>query len=209
VWQAETPAPTPAVWLTADGKAVRVVTQDGQLRAWDAATGEPLGEGEQLAARGRLRYSADLSRAAGWEKGEQALSLFDAKTGAKLATTVEHVGRLTWPVMSADGKRAASLGKIDRVARVWDTATGKQVFACDGHIGTPTAAAFSPDGTRLATVADDGWVKLWDTATGKETLTLRCPTTRLWAVGFSPSGGKLVVTDADGVAHIRDAGSGR
>jgi hypothetical protein len=118
--------------------------RDGELRRWDAATLEPLGQplrhGDEvvrlLALPGRRLVSAGSDRAIWiWQDGQVTTRLEGhTQTVYALAAT-------------ADGGRLASTGS-DGTVRVWDPATGQQL-ACWYMRGTLLALAFTPVGQLL------------------------------------------------------------
>ncbi|KAJ1452331.1 WD40-repeat-containing domain protein, partial [Pelagophyceae sp. CCMP2097] len=76
--------------------------------------------------------------------------LWDAETGALVATLEGHTGDVTCCDFSPDGKRIVT-GSDDTTARLWDAETGALVTTLVGHTGSIGSCAFSPDGKRIVT----------------------------------------------------------
>jgi hypothetical protein len=86
--------------------------------------------------------------------------LWDAATGAAVATLEGHRAPVCAVAFSPDGKRVLT-GSADKTARLWDAATGAAVATLQGHTNYVVAAAFSPDGKRVLAGSRDKTAKLW------------------------------------------------
>ena len=138
---------------------------------------------------------------------DRTARLWDAATGAAVATFEGHRGPINAIALSPDGKRALT-GSTDKTARLWDVATGTSVATLEGHTGPVTAVAFSPDDKRVLTGSWDNTARLWDAATGTSVATLGGNTEGMTTVTFSPDS-KLVLTGAfDETARLWDAATG-
>jgi eukaryotic-like serine/threonine-protein kinase len=147
-----------SAWLGSDRRTLTTVSADGQLRVWDAPSGQPLRaidavvEGKLFdGARspdGALVATAGLRTVDVWRVGAGApYRVFD---GADFAHAELQTGAL-----SADGRRLAVTRIVrDRPAemRVWDTASGAIVARWD-EPGAPYSLAINRDGSRVV-VAD-------------------------------------------------------
>jgi WD40 repeat protein len=172
------------------------------LPAWRSLTG-PGAELMRLPHDGTVTsvaFSPDGARLASgsWDT---TLRLWDAASGAPLATLKGHGSRLAAVAFSPDGRQLAS-GAHDSTVRLWGAASGAPLWASMRHHGRLNAAVFSPDGRLLVTASDDGVVQLWDAASG-------APQGRLTldgavrTVAFSHRG-RIVAGDTLGRAHIFD-----
>ena len=147
-----------------------------------------------------------------WPRAGAVLSrarpVWDAATGAAVATLAGHTSSVWAVAFSPDGKRILT-GSDDNTARLWDAATGATVATLAGHTSAVAAVAFLPDGKRVLTGSLDTTARLWDAATGAAAVTMLAgDTARVTAAAFSPDG-KRVVTLAEFVSpRLWDAATG-
>src|SRR5262249_34269633 len=78
------------------------------------------------------------------------VSIWDARSGARLHRLEGHHGPVLAAEWSPDGRIVASAG-LDGVVRLWDARTGGKVASLEGHRGYVPGARFSPGGDLLAT----------------------------------------------------------
>jgi WD40 repeat protein len=229
VWEVATGAPLPALpgpraesgrasgtnpaavevpeGLTTDGRVWAALGNDGKLRAWDAATGQPkalpLKPGEGVFDD---HFSPDGGRyvaVAADGRSRQLRTAAGDAVGEPLAGTDGHY----WHAFSPNGKWLATWGP-QSPARVWDAATSREAARLD-HPGHVRRVAFSRDGRRVATGGDDGIARLWDTA-GWKPLRFHLPHgPAVHVVAFSPDGGRVLTADLDGGGKLWDAATGR
>jgi hypothetical protein len=131
--------------------------------------------------------------------------VWDARTGAQLASLEGHTAGLVKATFSADGARVLT-ASADHTAKLWDARTGALVTSFDGHGEGVVHAAFSPDpdGARVMTVSVDRTVKLWDTRTGKLLESLDGHTGYLFEIVFSPDGTRITTGSNDGTLGTWD-----
>jgi WD40 repeat protein len=86
--------------------------------------------------------------------------VWDAKTGAALATRSGHTGEESSAAFNPDGARVVSASD-DKTARLWDAKTGAALATLSGHTDVVRNAAFSPDGARVVTASDDNPARIW------------------------------------------------
>jgi WD40 repeat protein len=100
------------------------------------------------------------------ERGVFVVTIWDAKSGAEVATLpghpqhIEHTGVISAIAFSPDGRTLAT-GSLDHSIRLWDFEKRERVATLHGHLTEVWALAFSPDGKSLASGGKDGEVKLW------------------------------------------------
>jgi len=182
------------------GKPLR---QGPTLKVVDVATGLETRLAGKDVALGYypVAWSRDGQRLAAIQADGQSIAVWDAATGARLATLKEppgnalvftsqgfrrtnannQGGQLSW---APDGRHLAVTNFAH--ATVWDVDAGRELFQLFQDEGDNVSSLrWSPDGHRLAA----GWthwlpgpgeqngptfVKVWDTATGGELVRLRC-----------------------------------
>jgi WD40 repeat protein len=192
------------------GKAI------SQVRAWDARTGEPVGERLAEIENDRIRglwLSPDgatlvtsLSRKlqiVAWPTGRELAVL---PTGERL----RGYGSGSMSV-SRDGKTLA-LATECCALEVWDAIARKRRLECaEPHSGKIHGVIFSPDGRSAATAGDDGVITLWDAATGRETqrLVYSDRNLNLRSLRFSPDGDLLAAGGNHFTGLVRTASTVR
>jgi WD40 repeat protein len=156
----------------------------------------------------RAAFSPDGTRvvtASGYP--DNTARLWDAKTGAALATLAGHTGPVYSAAFSPDGSRVVTASG-DKTARLWDAETGAALATLSGHTDALRSAALSPDGSRVVTASDDHTARLWDGRTGAAIATLSGHTYWVLTAAFSPDGTRVVTASWDHTARLWDAKTG-
>ena len=195
-------SPTDADYST-DGKLLITSCNDGTLRLWNVADGEPrwtIQGHEENGQRSRLL--------AGWAPGRL---LRRRSEGQGLGRAQRLGARLFFRdipldvrdlAFSPDGRTIASVagayrGQNADEVQLWDSITGRQLATYHGHTSLVTAVAYFAGGRRLATASDDRTIKLWDTRTGENVFTLRGHTSGVVSLAVSRDGQQLVSGSVD------------
>lgn len=130
------------------------------MRLWDPARGTVVTLANSVYAYPVSAVSPDGRRvAAGVES--RAVRVWDATTGAELATLRGHRDGVFDLAFSPDGARLAS-ASYDRTARVWELASGDS-RVLSGHGGPVWSLAWLGD-AELVTASADGSVRRWSVA---------------------------------------------
>ncbi len=207
------------VWdvaVSPDGKTIATAGDDGAIRLWDVATGDPLRTFDPpFAARvWGVAFSPGGARLAGVSEDGGA-RVWDVASGTETLHIADSGGSLHDLAFSPDGALLATGGE-DGMARLWDAATGEVRRAIGPAPDPMWGVAFSPDGLSLATASGaknpdqkPGLAQIWDIATGQELLALRGHTDTVEAVAFSPDGTRLVTGSWDETARLWDVQTGR
>jgi dipeptidyl aminopeptidase/acylaminoacyl peptidase len=127
--------------------------------------------------------------------------LWEAATGAGLATLSGHTDWVNSAAFSPDGARVVTAA-FDNTARLWDAATGAALATLSGHTDQVVSAKFSRDGSRVITASFDNTARLWDAATGAALATLSGHTNQVVSAAFSPNGSHIVTASLDRTARI-------
>lgn len=200
-----------------------VYTSDswGRLSAWDYTAAEPKAKWTVADAHSKwlrsVAVTADGKTLATCGL-DNAVRLWDAATGKKLADLAGH----TWDVLdvafSPDGKTLVS-GDLSGVVKTWDVATKKHVRDIDAKalflsdrlqdIGGARVLRFTPDGKTLVVagtlpksggnVQGTAVVRSYDPATGKQTKEFKLDTGAIYVfdVAFHPDGYWLIVASGN------------
>jgi WD40 repeat protein len=117
--------------------------------------------------------------------------LWDAATGALLATCRGHTSKILGAAFSPDGARLATTS-FDGTVRQWDAGTGGEVEPpYDRHAGEVSTAVYSPDGQWVASAGTDRTIRVWQ-ATGRQDVAILHGHTGVVAVvGFAADGRRL------------------
>jgi WD40 repeat protein len=137
--------------------------------------------------------------------GDGSLTLWDAQTGAELASVVAHDEYVSAVAFSPDGKWIAS-GALDGTLRIADAATLEGGVELPGHESQVGACAFSPTRRLLATCSDDGGLRLWEPTGGaaQPRATLREGREPLSFCAFSPDGTWIAAVSGEGPIRVWD-----
>jgi WD40 repeat protein len=211
-----------AIAVSADGKRVAAGSNNGTVRAWDAATWKELfccrafssrenvmGEDVSLAISpdgGRLvAAGSDRREFAGPQPGVRVFDIATGKEPFRFKGVAVAVNQITF---SPHGDCVVAAGK-DGTIKVWDATTGNAIHGWQAHSRGVLSLAYSPDGKRFASAGRDQTVRLWDANTGRELHALQGHTGNVNAVAFSHDGTRLVSGGWDGTVRLWDAATGQ
>jgi WD40 repeat protein len=181
-------------------------------RLWDTATGQEIAV-LHLAERdygGRDRDCAAAFSPDGRQvvtvRQDRTARVWDAETGAELATLRGHGGTVAAAAFSPDSRRLVTAG-ADGTARLWFC----QPVPERGHWPDVVLAVASPDGRRLltATYTEQQLVRVWDTAAGRELCRLSGHEGAVRSVVFNGDGRKVVTGADDRTVRVWDAATGK
>jgi WD40 repeat protein/serine/threonine protein kinase len=197
-------AATRGLAFSPDGARI-VCCRNEAIHVLDAASGE---ETLALKVAGAVVFCCAVSPdgrrlATGWDYPDDAVRLWDLRTGALLAVMTGHRNRISSVAFSPDGTRIASASQ-DQTVRVWDAAGGKPVAVLQGHTSHAVEALFSPDGARVVSASYDGTLRLWNAADGELLAILQGHAEGVYACAYSPDGAWLASASMDRTVRLWD-----
>ena len=191
----------PSVAFSPDGKLLAAGTNEGQIRLWQAADGQPF-----LTCKGHsngvlsVAFSPDGQTLAS-SSDDRTVRLWNVQHGECLNILSSHTNWVGSVAFSPDGQTLAS-GSADQTVRLWDVQTGQNLKTLVGHTNGVRAVAFSPDGQTLASSSNDQTVCLWAIQTGECIKVLSGHTNEVLSVAFSPDGQTLASGSVDQTVRL-------
>jgi WD40 repeat protein/serine/threonine protein kinase len=166
------------------------------LRA-DTSVGQLLGHADAVTS---VVSSRDGSRLVTGSL-DGTVKLWDAATGAALATFAGHDGAVRSVALAGDGHTIVS-GGDDGTLRLWDGATGVEVLVSYTHGAAVRSVAISRDGNLVASGSDDGTARVLDRAADEEFLVEPRFSAGITSVALSADGTHLVTASRYGTVRI-------
>lgn len=198
------------IW-SPDGSALASKSEDGDIRLWDAETGQIrytfTGVSSEFNCMAWSPNGQILASSASQEFGENVVQLWDAQTGELYETLAVYDDSHSL-VLSPDWLAISCVDHEDKTVQFWDLETIQPRLRLEEYTGWNFLAAWSPDGWSIAAASDEGTIQLWDT--GKERPRLRLEGHR-WdvnALAWSPDGQTLASAGSDGTIRIWDPRTG-
>jgi eukaryotic-like serine/threonine-protein kinase len=182
-------------------------SQPGELRIWDAATGEVIDTFRAPGTAHRLVFRHDGKQLALATTNGSVL-VWDTATGKELLRTPADGQMVASVAFSPDGQTLA-WASWDQTVKMCDAVTGRNLRILKGHKGRVQCVAFHPDGKRLASGDTEAIVKIWDAHTGDEVTTLRGHKSPVYGVAFNSTGELLATGGSNGNLKIWDMSTGR
>ncbi len=175
---------------------------DHAVRAWDAASGRPLGVfmgaknpmGAAILPRGRVASGG----------GDGVVRIWEAATGRELQALPPLDGAVQGLALDRGRTRLAA-GSDKGTVRIFDLRKGTH-RDLTGHSAGVNALAWSPDGRRLASGGQDLSLRIWDAALGEELIAFHDFATSVYRLAWSPDGARLWYLLEGGEARCLDGG---
>jgi len=189
------------------GHAIDDRSHPGEVRIWDASTGDLRHAFRAPGTAHRLVLRHDGQRMA-LATTDGSVLVWETATGAELVRTPPEGQFIAAIAFSPDGEKLA-WASWDQTVKICDAATGRILHVLRGHGGRVQCVAFHPDGKTLASGDTDAIVKIWDTRTGDEISTLRGHKSPVYGVAFNPDGSLLATGGSNGNLKIWDMSTGK
>ena len=205
---AEPSAKVNSIAYSPDGEKLASALEGGQIKLWDARSGELLRtlEGHTSDVRS-VAFAPDGNTLASGSE-DKTIKLWDARSGALLRTLEGHTHWVESVAFAPDGKTLAS-GSLDKTIKLWDARSGEVLRTLNGHTSYVGSVAFAPDGKTLASGSEDRTIKLWDARSGELLRTLEGHTGNVISVAFAPDGQTLASGSIDKTVKLWGARSGK
>jgi WD40 repeat protein/serine/threonine protein kinase len=196
--------------FSSDGHTLVSCGQDGTVRLWDVATGQPMRmipAQDQAGEVNWAEFSSD-GQTLVTASDDGKVRLWDVATCTLRATIAAHE-MVAYARFTPDGRGLVSGGRKDGRVKLWDLATRQELKAIKANEKDLELFVFSPDGKILATAGGDGYVKLWNLAdlSLKKSLLVRPGT--VYGLAFSADGTRLATGDAAGYLGVWDLATGK
>jgi len=185
------------VAFSPDGATLATGGHRGEVRFWNAATGNPDGEiprAHEDSVRS-LAFTPDGKSLVSGSWDHRA-KLWDVGSRRERLVFRGHAEGIWGVSISPDGALLATASS-DHTVKLWDLRTGEERRTLQAHTREVSSVAFSPDGRKLASGGWDRGVKLWDVATGKERASFPGHDDAVWCLAFSPDGRTLATAGLD------------
>jgi WD40 repeat protein len=159
-WTGHTDAAGSLCWSVDDALLVSG-SNDGTIRVWDVESGDtvlgPIETGHEFVCA--VIYSPDTTKIATGGYKENALKIWDAKTG-NLLSTIEH-NSVVWSLAWTSDQKNLITGSNTSIT-IFDTATWQQIAILEGHQTSVYCLSLFQNDRLLASGSFDETVRLWN-----------------------------------------------
>jgi len=186
-----------------DGERLVSGSHDGTIRVWDVASGDtvlgPIKIGHESVYA--VMYSPDTTKIATGGHNEDALKIWDAKTG-NLLSTIKHDSSV-WSLAWTSDQKKLITGSYPSI-RIFDTATWQQITILEGHISNVFSLSLFQNDRLLASASYDDTARLWNLDTNLQVGPPLQHERIVYSVAMSADGKQLVTGCADTNAYAWD-----
>ncbi len=195
-------SPNGEILATGGGQSLQY--RAGDIKLWDAKSGNELGEllGHE-ANVWSIAFSGDGSKLVSASYNGQVI-LWDVAQRKPIATLDKHKSWVRSVAFSGDNLLFATAGEDGNVT-IWAVDGAKEVKTIKAHETQVTCVAFAPDGKTLATASTDKTAKLWDVESAAEKAKLEGHEDSVWSVVYAKDGSRIATAGADRKIMLWDA----
>jgi WD40 repeat protein len=198
-------APVATFTYTRDARRIVILSADGNLSLWDAATRKEIRSAEGAFFNSRLVLNASGTRALGPGTDRRSLRLVDVERGKQIRIFAD--AQAAFPqtyALSPDGHRAVFVRR-DQAVVACDAATGEnEKILIEASTGQCGSLAWSPDGKQIVVYGWDFNIRFLDAKTGDVTATVPDGGRGAYFVGYSPNSSTIVVVTHENRMRILD-----
>ena len=188
---------------TPDGGYVLSAGWDGNLRLWDATTGESR---LSLAVSAKPLSSCACSPDGKyWLSGsmEGLMGLWDGVSQRAVLTFLGHTRPVSAIAYAPDGLSLAT-ASWDKQVHLREVGKEREARMLNGHTDIVAGCKFTLDGKQVVSWSYDGTIRLWDVALGHEVARLTGHTDRVVALALSPDGRYALSGGRDATIRLWD-----
>jgi len=185
--------------ISVDGTRILTAgSDDDLLKVWNASnTSAPtalLAGHTSIVKSGRFSPDAAGAQVVSTSNDNTA-KVWDATTGALIATFIGHTADLVDAAFSGDGTQVVSCAGTQ--VKVWNAASGVELSSFAANEQTTRAVAFSADGTKVASAGIDDFVWTSAPGTGTAIRAFGGHIRAVWAVDVSDDGQSVLTGSVD------------
>jgi len=153
--------PVKSLCWSVDGERAVSGSNDTTIRVWDVESGDtvlgPIETGHEYLSA--VMYSPDTTKIATGGDEENALKIWDAKTG-NLLSTIKHIEQVWSLAWTSDQKKIITGSETS--IRIFDTATWQQIAILPGRKSTVECLSLFQNDRLLASGSWYGTARLWN-----------------------------------------------
>ena len=212
--------PVRSTSLSADGRLLVTGGNDGILRVWQLATGEPLAElagHKELVDATAVTGDGRLAASASWDGTARVWDV----PGRRMLHELGHGKVSVTSVDFSPDARFLATGAGDGSVRIWNAADGALVRKIDAHswprtvVSGVTRVTYSPDGKSLlssagsvSTATGEPVARMWDAETGNLAREFSVGAGVVVLSAFSADGARVLVAGNRGGSGVWNAATG-
>lgn len=189
-----------------DSTRIATVGSDGDLRIWEAATGNLLETMEgSVNSRSSIAWGMSETLIASATEGN-GTQIWDTGYSQELAVMPGHTESVTSVAWSPVGVSLATASEDDTVIVTDLTATSGGEIVLRGHENDVNAITWSPDGSLLVSGGRDRTARVWEATSGAQLAVLNHEDS-VASVAWSPDGSRIVTGSWDGTVRVWGVGT--